>query len=333
MLRADGNEEKAARYIRNKWPRDEAALDLITRAAVTPMDSTVSLGSSDAATDFIALVRPRTIIGQLRGVRRALMNTRTAKFNTGGTGAWAQEGAGTPISAASLETVTLGPSKIVCAMIITQEVAKSDTPDAVAALRDDLAAAVIAYSDKAFIDPSIAAGASSPASITHNSPNIINSTGSTPSALATNTAAALDLMAAQGSNLANVVAVAHPRVVITLATLRDSAGAPAFPGVKLDGSGDFCGMPIIASVSAPYSVSGGGILAFVDPTMLLIADNLGVSLEVTTQTSVQLSDTPTSAATTLTSLWQNNFVALRALRYLNFMATNTGTVAFIDGVR
>jgi valyl-tRNA synthetase len=58
-----------------------------------------------------------------------------------------------------------------------------------------------------------------------------------------------------------------------------------------------------------------------------MADDGGVSLDMSMEASVQMDDAPSAGAQSLVSLWQNNLVGIRAERYINWSprrASNLG---------
>jgi hypothetical protein len=51
-----------------------------------------------------------------------------------------------------------------------------------------------------------------------------------------------------------------------------------------------------------------------------LADEGGVTIDMSTEASVQMNDAPSAGAQSLVSLWQNNLVGIRAEQFINWTA-------------
>ena len=75
----------------------------------------------------------------------------------------------------------------------------------------------------------------------------------------------------------------------------------------------------------------GGVLAAVDAAKILIADDDGVSIDVSTQADLEFSTIPTSpstAATIRVNLFALNLVAIRATRFLNYKLAHPSALTY-----
>jgi hypothetical protein len=63
---------------------------------------------------------------------------------------------------------------------------------------------------------------------------------------------------------------------------------------------------------------------------ILLADDGGVTLDVSREASLQLDGAPSDGAQSLVSLWQNNMVAIRAEREINWARRRAEAVGYID---
>ena len=70
---------------------------------------------------------------------------------------------------------------------------------------------------------------------------------------------------------------------------------------------------------------GGGYSA-----EILLADDGGVTIDVSREASLQMDNAPTAGAQSLVSLWQNNMVALRAERFINWKRRRLQAVGYIN---
>jgi HK97 family phage major capsid protein len=140
-----------------------------------------------------------------------------------------------------------------------------------------------------------------------------------------------DVLSADDEALDRSVWIMSSRTKNALALLRGSGGAQAFPTMS-DRIPTLLGRPVFTSGAAYASGSPGeAFIVLLDPRQILLADPGIVEIVPTRQSAVQMSDTPTAGATTLTSLWQSNLVAVAAERWISWKRTSdTGVVVLSD---
>lgn len=304
------------------------------KAAIT------SIGTDDAglmptasSIDFSEFIRPQTIIGKLAGLRRVPARVRTIAITAGSTAYWSGERQPRPISRMTLAGATLEPLSVTAIVVVTSDLLRSSAPSAESTLSRDLGNAAVHAMDLAFIDPSNAGIAGvKPASITLGAP-VFHSSGPTLANIDNDLGLLVQGLIDAGSDMQFATWILRPRTALYLARLRGSGGAPAFPGMTARG-GVLLGLPAItsaASLSDVGSPSLGGEITLVDPSEILVADDGGGALQLSDQTSLMMSDTPTSPAT-MTSLFQTESVALKVVRYANWMRTRAGMVQLLDAV-
>jgi HK97 family phage major capsid protein len=196
-------------------------------------------------------------------------------------------------------------------------------------VRDDLAKGIADYLDKRFIDPVYAGVANvSPASIT-NGVTPIASLGTSIANITDTAALAINAMIALNFDPTKYVWLMNPQIANDLGLKRTTQDVFAFPGVNAMG-GNFLGYPVITSNNV--ALSGSPTESFVvlmDPTQVMVADDGGVTIDMSNEASLQMSDTPSSSASSMISLWQSNMVGLRAERYINWRTRHTGCVQVI----
>ena len=308
-----------------------------TKAAVAVGDSNTSgwasqlVYYSDMASEFIDLLRPRTIIGRVPGLRRVPFNIRYGSTLTGTSSGWVGENAPIPVSAMSFSSGTLGHAKAASLVVITKELAAFSNPAAEALVRDDMMNAMTQFLDTQFISPSVAASANvSPASIT-NGLSPVTSTGSSVSAIYADVQSLLTLFAAAELDTSDCVWVMKPATALALMMKRTSQDIAIFPDINQAG-GTWFGMPVVTSNAVPGSVSGGSIIVLIKPSEVFFADDGGITLDVSNEASVQMVDNPSAGAASLVSLFQNDLVGLRAVREINWQRRRTASVNYIDAV-
>jgi hypothetical protein len=110
--------------------------------------------------------------------------------------------------------------------------------------------------------------------------------------------------------------------------LPDSSGAPAFPNATVSGGSVIGGVPTIVC----DEVTDGEII-LVDASQVA-AGTEGFTLDSSTEATLDLStpgDSPPTASTAQTSLWQMDLVALKAERYIGAKLLRSDAAAKITG--
>jgi HK97 family phage major capsid protein/HK97 family phage prohead protease len=328
LLRSKGDRMLAIEIA--KEYKDTPEIGLYLKAAVAPATTTdptwagVLVPTANITGEFIDLLRPATVIGRVPGLRTVPFNASVPMQTGGGTYNWVGEAKAKPVTAAAFGSVKLSVSKAAGIIVLTDELARLSVPSAEAIIRDEMVKGIAGFLDQQFLDPTVAAVAGvHPASITNGIagiPATADPVNDVRTLLASFTAAHVPL--------ASLVVVMSPTNALTLAMKTNAMGLPEFPGMTPTGGTLFGGISVITS-----SVAGTNIIAF-DPSYILIADEGGVSIDVSRDASVQMDSAPASpadATTVLVSLWQNNLIGLRAERYINWNRAMAAAVNYISG--
>jgi len=324
-----GSSLQAVEYAK-RWHDSTPQVELVLKAAVaagTTTDATWAgpLAPIKPLTDeFIAFLRPATILGRVPSFMKVPFNVSVASQIGGGTYQWVGQGAPKPVGKLAFATVTLGITKCAGNIVITEELARTSTPDAEDVIRRDMIAGIAQFLDTEFIDPSKAAVAGvSPGSVT-NGVTPITTAGASPANARTDIQALANAMTVANISTVGAVLVLSETNALALTNALNPLGQPLFPGMGQEG-GTIMGYKAIASQAA------GTTVALIQPTQVLYADDGGVTIDVSREASLQMDtvlDNPPLATTLLTSLWQNNLVGLRAERFINWKKARTGVVQY-----
>lgn len=282
------------------------------------------------AREFLAVVRSQSVLGRLQGLRRVPENVSMLKVSSGPSVHWVGEGKAAPVSAMSMERETLQFSKIIAIVVVTSELMMKTGEIADIALAQELVAAVAAFEDAAFLNPDTAATTDNPASICNGAPSS-DSTGSTAAAVRADLKTLIgNFTAGQDVALERAVIVMHPRSALHLSLLEGTAGGQAFPNMGVRG-GSIAGIPVLTSGACTLTGSPSETFAaLIDPMQVMFAEDGGAEVQVVQHGSVQLSDAPSSTASTQLSLWQSGLRALRVK--LPVVWKRTGGVAVLRGI-
>lgn len=321
---SQGDPAAAHDFAAKRWPGTRP--ERITKSAITPGNTISSAALVDIKTagdEFVALLRPLTVLGKLVGIREVPFNIAFSRQTSGSSVGWVGEMKPARASELAFVPETFKHSKIAGIVAFAKELARSSNPAAEALVQADLLAAVTEFSDTAFLDPAAPGTASNPASITNGTTNI-PSTGSTAAQIEADLKA---LIAAVLTNKTALYLVMKPSTALYLASLRDTSGAKAFPDVTLAG-GSIWGIPLIISASV------GARIVAVDAAEVLIADD-GAEFDTSENATVQLDNAPTdpvTAAAAMTSFWQLNLIGVLVRRLVRWAPCRDGVAAYISGV-
>lgn len=323
-------------------PRIHNVLKATVGAAVT--EEAGSPGSSWAAalvyqqnltSEFIEFLRPQTIVGKIANLRRVPFNIRVIGQTTGGAGYWVGEGKPKPLTKFDFEPSTLLFTKLANIAVITQEAARFSSPSLEMLVRDSLAAAIIERMDIDFVDPNKASSDASPASIT-NGITPIGSSGTDPSAVRTDFQALFAAFIADNLNPMTATLIMPAATAMALSLMQNALGQPQFPGITMNG-GTFMGLPVVTSQYVTDGSPGGAIIILVNASDIFLADDGQVTVDVSREASLEMSNAPTQdggagTGAQLVSLWQNNLMALRAERFVNWKRRRDEAVQYLSDV-
>jgi Phage capsid family len=381
LAMAQGNRGEAANIAETQYGADQEVTavlkagarfgevsDLAVKAAVGAAVSgesqwagslvSAAAGEAGAVGDFLSFLRPQTILGKfgtngIPGLRRVPFRTGLISQVSGGAAYWVGESAAKPLTRFDLSRRTLTPLKVANIAVATDELIRDSSPSADGLIRDTLAAALRERLDIDFIDPANAGTAEQkPASITNGAP-LVMSTGAGGAGTGTAVQVRNDVRALLGqfqaanNDLAGGVWIMRPTTAMNLSMMVNALGAPdpLVTDMTMDG-GRFMGMPVIISQYVPVTGSPiGDFVVLVDANSVWLADEGGLTIDMSREASLEMSDTPTmtagapglspnapvAATGAIVSLWQVNCVGFRVERTINWAVARPNAVAVLTG--
>jgi HK97 family phage major capsid protein/HK97 family phage prohead protease len=301
-----------------------------TKAAVavgTTTDATWAgpLVVTQPLNEFLELLRPRTLLGRIPGLRQVPFNVSVPSQTTGGTYGWVGQNKPKPVTKADYATVTVPFAKAAGIIVLSEELVTLSTPSAEALVREEMIAGMGAFLDVQFNDPAVAVAANvSPASITNGAATAAAS-GVTAAAAKLDLAGRVAVFTAANIPLEGSVWLMSDSNAFGLSMSFNALGQPLFPGMSAQG-GTLFGMPVIVS----NNVSTRVIL--MHAPSILFADEGGVRIDVSREASVQMDSAPTDtvdATTVYLSLWQRNLIGLKAERMITWIRARTAAVTYL----
>ena len=317
---------------------------LVTKAVVVPGSTASGNWAADlvsdeggAVADFVAYLRPATVVGKfgadgIPGLRMVPFRQRLISQTGGGAAYWVGEGKPKPLTAFDFDASTLEPNKIANIAVLTEENIRDSSPSSEAIVRDSLRDAIAAGIDVAFIDPTNAGSANvKPASVTNGAAAVAASGTGDADDIRLDVRSVFQKFIDANNPPSSGVWVMSATNALALSLMLNPLGQREFPGISMAG-GIFEGLPAIVSEYA------GDTVALVNASDIYFGDEGGVQVDMSREASLEMLDsglTQDGAAGTgasLVSLFQNNLVALRAERHLNWKRRRTSAVAYLTGV-
>lgn len=335
-----GNFVSAEAIAKHRYP-DNQRIHAVLKAAVpagTTTDAVFAgplVYAQNLESEFVEFLRPQTIVGRIPGLRRVPFNIRYTGGTSGGNGYWVGQGKPKPLTSFAFEANTLGYTKLAAISVLTEETVRFASPSSEMLVRESLTAAIIERMDVDFVDPDKAAVANvSPASVTYGL-SALSSAG--PSADNVRTDIMNIVASFRESNLRGRIVLIMPEsLAIGVSMMATSLGINEFPNMTADG-GDIRGITVITSQYLSQFTGRGNIIVALNPGEIFLADDGQVSVDVSREASIEMSDAPTQngaagTGTSLVSLWQNNMIALRAERFVNWDKRRDNAVVLMDDV-
>jgi HK97 family phage major capsid protein/HK97 family phage prohead protease len=316
----------AVTYAQNRWGNSTPDVVLALKAAVaagTTTDATWAkpLVNPSITADFLPLLRAATIIGKIAGLRKVPFNVNVPAQTAGGVVSWVGELKPKPVTAMAFAMENLPFNKVAAIVVLSQELVRFSNPSAEAVVRDSLVKDIAAYLDAQFINPAVAAVAGvNPASITNGAPTAAATTNPLADIMGL-----INHFATNNIPVDGLTFILSPSNALALSFRTNLDGSPEFPGIGING-GSYKGLQFITSNTVTTNVIA------LQPQYIMMADDGGVTIDASTEASLQMDSAPVSPVvdtTVLVSMFQMNAVALRAERYITWKRIGTNTVKYL----
>jgi HK97 family phage major capsid protein len=326
LIVGKGSRSDAADYAAARW-RDTPEVGLAFKAAVAPATTTDANWAKPLVQipgfgqELIELVQPLSVIGRLTGLSEVPFGVPVPIETAGATVNWVGEVKPKPVSKGALTSDSVPNSKIAGIIAFSEELARSSSPKAEQVFRKMLVNGIAKFRDEQFLDPAVASVVGvKPGSIT-------NGIVGTPATA--DPAADINLMLSKfviaGIPLSSITIILSEGNAFALGLQRTPMGEPMFPSLGAEG-GTIGGIKVLASNAAKSNVIG------VSTPYILVADDGGITVDLSREASLQMSDAPVDDGTqVLVSLWQNNLIGLRAEQFIGWKRAVSGSVQLVTG--
>jgi HK97 family phage major capsid protein/HK97 family phage prohead protease len=282
--------------------------------------------------DFIEYLHGMTVFDRLPLVS-VPANVAIKGQDGAGTGYWVGESKSIPATAMDFSTVSLSPLKVAALAVVSNELLRDSSPSAERLVRDALAEASAQRVDTTFLSVTAASSGVSPAGIL-NGLTINTTTGATADDLRDDLAGLLEYFITLKYNLSGLVVVTTPAIAMQVQMMRNSLGQREFPDVSM-GGGTIEGLPVFTG----HNVGTGDLIMMSARDIWKIGDG-GVSVSISREAMIEqdsapqgATDTPTTASTKFTSMFQAESTAIKVVRSINFAKRRASAVAYIGNAQ
>lgn len=290
-----------------------------------------------ATADFVEWLRPQLITGKfgtngIPAMRSIGFYEPYVTQTAGGTGGWVGEAKPKPATAFDFDRSTLTPLKMAAITVLSDRNIRYSSPSSDMLIRDELARMIIELEDDTFIAPNNNGSPNvKPEAITYLAPSIV-STGTDLDDVDLDVRSIMAKFTAAENRLSSGVWIMSEDNAIALSLLRNSLGMLAFGGITKEG-GMFMNLPVITSTSAGTNV------VLVNAQDIYYADEGGVQVDASRETAIEMKnqgnlsqDGSAGTGASLVSMFQNNMVAIRAEKTVNWKRRRSSAVAYLSGV-
>ncbi|MCE8052285.1 phage major capsid protein [Halomonas daqingensis] len=298
---------------------DRRVYEALTKAAeagtTTSTDYAALVEYQTLEAEFIELLRPATIVGQISGFREIPFNVRIPGQSGATSVGWVGEGERKPSTGAAFNDVELGWKKLAGIVVLSDELIRDSSPSADRLIRDDLVRSIAQEVDAQFILPTRGATSSRPASVT-SGVTAVPASGQTAADLRKDVSALFQAMLTANLSYGGSVFVMSEVQAMRIGMLVNDLGQPEFPTMQGNTKTLF-GLPVVASEAV------GNIMALVKASEIFMSRG-AVTVATSNEATIELDGGPVN-------MFENNLTALRAEQYINWQKRRAAAVQYISG--
>lgn len=281
--------------------------------------------------DFIEFLYAATVFDKL-GLREVPSRIRVKGQDGAFTGYWVGESKAIPVSKGDYSEVDLTPLKVAGLAVISMELLEDSQPSAEMLVRDGLIQASSQRVDQTFLSTTAASGGVSPAGILNGLSPLTPSGTDLASVRADMQALIYPFV--QNKMGTGITLVMNPATALALSFMYGSLDNRAFPDINQTG-GSINGMPVVVG----DNVTPGDVIAIRTSDVWRIGDS-GIRISMSREATIEqrddptgATDTPTGVTTTgLTSMFQEESVAFKVVRRINYQKRRSTAVQYLSNV-
>lgn len=312
------------------WPEIAKEIEgMQYKAAVVAGTSTTTGWAAELAPiqpltdEFVAILRPQTLLGRIPGLTRVPFNSRVPIHSSAGTAHWVGQGLSKPVTAQVFTSADFPVYKMSKICVLTKELVALSNPGALPLVQREMVNQLIEFADTQLMLSTVAISSTvNPAAITNGVTGTVTS-GTAEANIRQDLRVLLNSFSANGYPLSEVVLVTSEDILFRIASSVNTLGMPSFPGLGITG-GTVYNVPMIGS----NSVTEEHLIGLHAPSVLVGPDG-GMEISVSEEASLQMDDAPTSPPTSVTvfqSLWQENKIGIRVEQFAGWLKARSTAV-------
>jgi len=332
-----GNHVQAFAIAEQRWGKSNPNLAMILKADVAGGGSLSGQWGAELVQantqytgDFIEFLTSRTVYDRLP-LRAIPANVMIKGQDGAATGYWVGQMKPIPASAQSFSDVSLVPLKVAALAPVSNELLRDSTPAAEQLIRDALVDASSQRVDNTFLSISAAVSNVSPAGILNGL-----TAGTSVSADAAGVIADIKALYRNfitAKNASDLTIVMHPSQAKAVSLFMTTLGIPQFPNITAQG-GTLLGDTVVTGDNVE-----GGHLILLKPSDIYRIGDTGVSVEMSREATIEMSDAPvgegagpTAMTQKMVSMFQAEMTAIKVVRSINYAKRRSDAVAFVRNV-
>ncbi len=331
----DGNFVSPVDVAKHRWGKSHPKLVDNIKAAVAgggtdsgEWGSELAQADTRFAGDFVEFLYSMTVFDKLP-LRPMPENVHVKGQDGAATGYWVGQSKAIPVSAPSASDVELQALQVGAIAVCSKKLIRNSSPSAELFIRDSIVQASAQRVDTTFFSTAAAVSGVSPAGIL-NGLSALAPSGTDAAAVRA------DMMSLYssfltGKNASGLIQIMTPSMAKALALLVNALGQPEFVGLNANG-GTLLGDPVYTG----DNVTPGDWILMKPSDIWKIGDS-GVQVSMSDQATIEqdsapqgATDTPVAASATITSMWQTESVAFKAVRSINYQLRRAGAVAVLS---
>jgi HK97 family phage major capsid protein len=273
--------------------------------------------------DFIEFLTSKTVYDKLPLVEVPPNVTIKGQDGTA-TGYWVGQSKAIPASAADFSTVNLTPLKVAALAVMSKELIRYSSPSAEMLVANALRDASSQRIDVTFLSTTAASSGVSPAGLL-NGVSIGTASGSDADALRVDIQG-LYANFLTAKNSSGLWLVMQPALAKSIGLMVNALGQTEFPGLTSMG-GTLLGDPVVTGDNV-----GSGDFILLSPADIYRIGDSGVEVSSSDVATIEQSTLPTGATDTpvamtekMTSMFQEESVAIKVVRHINYAKRRTST--------
>lgn len=316
-----------------RWGKTHPQLVQVIKAGVAAGAGVSGAWASELVTadsrysgDFIDLLRSMTVFDKL-ALKQVPANVTIKGRDGDATANWVGEGKAIPVSAQDFNTINLGYLKVAAISVITKELIKHSDPSAEMLVRDGLLNACAQKIDTTFLGSAAAVANVSPAGIL-NGLAALGSNGTDGASVRLDLGELFAPFLTAKYDTTGLVLVMHPGLAMSLSLMANALGQTEFPGIGPNG-GTLLGVRVVTGHNV-----GATTVILLDPSNIWRIGDTGIEVSMSDQATIEQDSapagaavTPTAASATLMSMFQEDSVAFKVVRPINFQKRRSSAVA------